>query len=221
MIALAFALLQPAAAAGPTWAQIQAASWAPVATHVHAVAGEVQVLEAVIEGQTCYRGLLSTDTPAKSMVDTITDWASAVKWSSSGLRESVVLGREGNTIFYYQYLDIPDWTMASDRFWFNRGEILTGADGSTTVTWHLVPGGGKYADVHAKLVAANPGAVEITTNVGGWHIQPKGGSNQVTYSICSNTGGSLPAFAQSAATRQSLPDNLGDMVKEARRRAGL
>ena len=71
----------------------------------------------------------------------------------------------------------------------------------------------------AEVLAANPKAIEPPVNVGGWTFTPTATGSDILYYLCTDVGGSIPRAVQSAATKGTLPDTLGDLVSEAGRRA--
>ena len=91
-----------------------------------------------------------------------------------------------------------------------------------TMRWSLLREGGPYNDHYKATKERHPSAVFIDMNVGAWRLIPNGAPNKniVTYSICSDTGGSLPAWLQATASQQTLPDTVADMVREAHKRHG-
>ena len=205
----------------PTHAQIESASWTFLSERDHDVAGVVKVYNAQIAGRECYQARVSVDLPQSAMSNVITDLDGALQWSTAGLMESKILGKKGNTLYYYQVLDVPGYTMASDRFWYNQGVVSQEGD-EWTMRWSLLEEGGDYKDHYLETKARHSGAVFIDMNVGAWRLIPDGGpdKNKVTYSICSDSGGSLPAWLQAQASKQTLPDTVGDMIREAKKRHG-
>ena len=65
---------------------------------------------------------------------------------------------------------------------------------------------------------ANPEAIEPPINVGDWHFRNAGAAVEIRYRICTEVGGAMPRVLQRMATRRALPDAVGDVVREARRR---
>lgn len=206
----------PALAAAPTHAQMQAAQWTAVTTKNHADAGTIEISRATIEGIECFRGTATVDVPAGKLLEVVTDVEGAVRWSSAGVTEAKLLARAGDTLEYYQYLDVPGWTMASDRFWFVRSTVQQGS--KYTLQWSRLAEGGPHADTYRQVKTAHPDAVEPTVNVGGWYFEPVADGTRIAYEICTLPGGSIPTAVQNAATRTTLPDTVGDAVREARRR---
>lgn len=208
----------PALAGSPTWAKIQAVDdWAAVSTREHAAAGEVSVYSATVEGIACFKGAATTEVDPERLVEVVGDVESAPRWSSAGVTEAETLAEKGDTIEYYQYLDVPAWTMASDRFWFLTGTTVR--DGGTVeFHWKRLVDGGDHAERHAAVVRDNPSAIEPPVNVGAWRFSPAEGTTKVEYFICTDTGGAIPTVVQNAATKKTLPDTVGELIGEARKR---
>lgn len=213
-------LLAAAAFAVPTHEQIESAAWKQVATRDHADAGTVTVYQANIGGMDCFRGTAVTPAPMDKLLEVATDVPSATKWSTAGLTKSEVLGKHGSTMEYWQYLDVPGWTMSSDRFWFVTGTYSSSATLSY-LRWDELASGGAYGTKYSEVKATYPDAVETVVNIGGWYFKPDAGGTLVDYDVCTDPGGSIPAAVQSAATRRTLPDTVGDLIREAKHRAGL
>lgn len=211
------ALVALTAQADPTHEQLAAAEWTQVATKNHADAGKVDIWRATVDEVACFRGTAVTDVPIAKLVTVVADVASAPRWSTVGVTEAKLLSRSGDTLEYYQYLDVPGWTMASDRFWFLRATVeSTPTEGA--LRWTRLRGGGAHAATYEQVKAAHPDAVEPTVNVGGWFFEKKADGVHISYEICTLPGGSIPAVIQNAATKGTLPDSIGDVIREARRR---
>lgn len=204
----------------PSWADIASStSWQLLTTKAHDAAGEVQVFNTTIADVQCFKGVATADLSIDGLLAVVTDVAAAKYWSSAGVRDAEKLGGTGAAIDYYQYLDVPGWTLSSDRFWFLHGTVEK--SGTTAVFhWDRLDGGGPYASRYAEVVAANPSAIEPPINVGGWTFRPTGSGTEVTYYVCTDVGGSIPRAVQNAATKGTLPDTVGDVIREARKRAG-
>jgi hypothetical protein len=214
------ALLAPLAlAAEPSYDALASASWDTLTTKSNSSAGTVTLYKASLEDFECYRGSATVQgAPREKLIEVVLDIQSAVQWSSAGITEGRVLSHAGNRYEYYQYLNVPSWTMASDRFWFLYGTVETTAT-STLFRWNRLTDGGEHKAVWDKVRAENPGAVEPPINVGSWGFTDASDGVVVDYKICSDSGGSMPTMVQNAASRKTLPDTIGDMVAEARRRA--
>ena len=209
-----------AAEAAPTHDQIEAASFVRVTTTKHAEAGPIEITKARVSGVDCYRGSVTVQgLSAEALHRTATDVEGAVRWSSAGVVEGRVLSRTSHRMTYYQVLDVPGWTMASDRYWFLHGWTETSEDG-LVFRWDRLTGEGPHVAAREAVLAERPGAVEPPINVGGWYFERAPDGVHVAYVICSDTGGSMPRMLQNAATRRALPDTIGDVVQEARRSEG-
>ena len=165
--------------------------------------------------------MATTPVSSSTLIAVATDVPSAVRWSTAGLTKSELLGKSGNNIDYWQYLDVPGWTMSADRFWFVRSSVNTDP-ADAWEKWDMLDAGGSYAAKYAEVKAAYPDAIEPTVNIGEWRFKPDGaGATAVQYLVCTNPGGSIPASIQSAAEQRTLPDTVADLIREGRKRAGL
>jgi hypothetical protein len=207
-----------AAWAAPTHEGMASASWSEVTTVVHKDAGDVVISRATVGGIECWRGSATTDVAPGKLLGVVSDIEGAKQWSSAGITEAKLLARSGDRLEYYQYLDVPGWTLSADRFWFLSSTVEQTATRATLKWSPLGEGGGPHATVWQQVKTAHPEAIEPTVNVGSWIFEDGGQGVVVTYSICTVPGGSIPAAIQSAATRRTLPDTVGDVIREARRR---
>lgn len=206
------------AVAGPTQASMDAASWAVVTTTSHADAGEITISRATVDGVECYRGSAKTDVTPSKLLAVVADIEGAKQWSSAGITEAKLLAKTGNELAYYQYLDVPGWTMSADRYWFLTSTVSDSAE-RASLRWSRLPeDGGAFADVYQKFKADHPDAVEPPVNIGSWQFTSSAGTVAIEYAICTQPGGSIPQAIQNAATRKTLPNTVGDVVREARRR---
>ncbi len=206
-----------ALADGPTHASLESADWTIVTTASSKDVGEVQVYKSVVAGVDCFRGTAVTDVAAPKLLDVVADVEGATRWSSAGVTEAKLLARQGDRLEYYQYLDVPGWTMASDRFWFLSSSIERSGP-KIAFRWQPLAGGGAHASTYQSVVEAHPGAVEPPVNVGGWYFEERDDGVHVTYQVCTKPGGSIPVAIQNAATKKTLPDTVGDVVREAKNR---
>lgn len=204
----------------PTWSAIASnTTWQLLTTKSHDAAGEVAVYNTTISDVQCFKGVATTDLAPAGLLAVVVDVAAAKYWSSAGVRDAEKLGGTGSNVDYYQYLDVPGWTLSSDRFWFLHGTVEK--SGTTDIFhWDRLDAGGAYASRFAEVVAANPSAIEPPINVGGWTFKPTAEGTEVTYFVCTDVGGSIPRAVQNAATKGTLPDTVGDVIREARKRAG-
>ncbi len=209
-----------ARADGPTWPAIKATTaWEHLSDRDHDDAGSISVHVAEIAGVKCLKGEAVTPGKADVYLAVAKDIKAAMSWSKAGLKYSEVLGTGASTIDYFQYLDVPGWTGASDRFWFLRGTTESGG-GQMTFWWdRMGERGGPHNARFEEVVAQNPSAVEPPLNVGGWSFMQDGANVRSRYYVCSDTGGVLPKALQYAAAKQTLPDTVGDLVREAIKRS--
>lgn len=205
-----------ALAASPTHAEIESAGWTKVTRAHHNDAGAIDISKVRLGEVDCYQGISAVDGVAvERLLHIVTDIVSAPAWLTSGVTEGRILARTGDHLEYYQHLDVPSWTFASDRHWFLQGDIDREGPG-LAFRWDRLPTD-RHATTRQSIEQARPGAVEPPINVGGWYFEARGDKVQVRYIICSDTGGSMPRMLQNAATRQAMPDTIGDLVREARR----
>ncbi len=209
--------LSVAQAAAPTWDQIRTSGWVHHATRKNDVVGTVEVYSKTVAGIPCYQGVTTTTYTPEQLFEVAADIEGAMQWSTAGVTDAKTLARTATLLDYYQFLDIPGWTMASDRFWFLHGTIER-SGGAITFRWDRLVDGGAYADFYQQVLERHPDAVEIPINVGAWVFTPKDGATQLQYYVCSHTGGSIPGAVQGVATTRTLPDNLADVVREAGKR---
>lgn len=209
-----------ALAGGPTWPMIKATTgWEHLADRSHDDAGTIKVHVAEISGLKCLKGESVTPGKADIYLGVAMDVKAAIDWSTAGLKYSEVLGGSGGTVEYFQYLDVPGWTGASDRFWFLRG-TKESAGGALTFWWdRMGDRGGPHNTRFEQVMAENPDAIEPPTNVGGWSFVQEGDQVRSIYYVCSDTGGVLPKAIQYAAAKKTLPDTVGDLVREAIKRS--
>lgn len=217
--ALSLTLLATPALAAPSWGDVLgASSWTEYTTKNHADAGEVRVLRTTIGGVACFKGEATTDVPPELLLQVAADIPATRQWSSAGVAEAELLSQSGDTMEYYQYLDVPGWTLSADRFWFLRGHTERAASGAITFWWERLIDGGAHRARWDRVHAEHEGAIEPPVNVGGWVFTPTGSGTSIQYFICTDTGGSIPHSVQNAATTKTLPDTLGDLVREGHRR---
>ncbi len=216
LFALALLLL-PTAGAGPAWTRIRQPGWTPHSTREHPDAGTVQVLRRTVDGVACFAGVATVALPRDRLLEVATDIPASVRWSSAGLLEAETFARSAAGFDFYQYMVLPSWTLLADRFWFVHGVVERGADASVFY-WDRLEGGGAYTARWEAVRDAHPGAVEPPVNAGGWVFTDEGGRTRVEYYLCTDVGGAIPLAVQTLATTRTLPDTVGDVVREARRR---
>ncbi len=210
-------LLSAITLAAPTWSQVSSAtSWKEFKVASTKNTGEVRLSSATIGGIPCFRGQGTVgDIPAEKLLTVATDIEGAKTWSSAGIKDAITLKRAGDTLDYYQYLSVP---VVSDRFWFLHGTIFR-QEGVVGLRWEKAwENGGPYASTWQEIKAANPKAVEPPVNVGGWIFKAVEGGVEISYLVCTDSGGAIPESLQSMATKSTLPTTVDDLVREARKR---
>lgn len=202
----------------PTHEVLEVSKWESVSTRSHDDGGDIEVSKTEVAGVACYRGVLKTQLKSEVMLEVISDVTGAREWASVDIPEAALLSRKGTRLDYYQYLDVPGWTFSSDRFWFLYADIeQKGQD--IAFRWDRLVEGGEHRATFERVKENHPSAIEPPINVGGWYFVQEGKQTRVTYAICSDVGGSVPMALQKFGTQQTLPDTMGDMIREARRRS--
>ncbi|MCA9493161.1 MAG: hypothetical protein KC621_24690 [Myxococcales bacterium] len=210
-------LLATTAFAAPTHAEMEAAAWADVGTAKHSEVGTVTIRKVTLQGIECFEGSAVTDVAPSKLLAVVADVEGAVRWSTAGVTEAKLLSNSGGVLEYYQYLDVPGWTFAADRFWFLKSTTEDTGD-HAALRWSPLTNGGGHTEAYQKVKTEHPDAIEPTANVGSWIFDKKDDGTHVKYQVCTLPGGSIPTSIQNAATKKTLPDTVGDVVREARRR---
>ena len=210
-------MMIPTAASRPTHHDLETAPWEHLADKDHRDAGEVSIDRAPIDGVDCYRAVARTEVAADVLFGVVIDPSAAKEWSSANITEAEVLRRDGERIDYYQHLSVPGWTLVADRFWFSTG---TRERTEALLAWRYenLVDGGPHAERFEAHKAAHPGAVATEMSVGGWYFAPIEGGTEVTFALCADVGGALPGAVERFATLRTLPDTVGDVIREGRRR---
>ena len=209
-----------AANAAPTHEQMDSAPWSFLADRPHSETGIVKVYQAPIEGITCFKAIsVSPDVDGPTLMDVVTDVPATTRWSSAGITRSELLAQSGNSYTYFQFLDLPGWTLSSDRIWFLTA-IADNQSSTRSWKWTRMDSKGIFAERYQKYKSANPNTIEPPVNVGAWYFRDLPEGVEVTYMICTDAGGTMPYALQNAATRKTLPDTVGDLVREAKKRLG-
>ena len=104
--------------------------------------------------------------------------------------------------------------------WASKGreQELIGTKGLNLILRRLGEQGGPH---RARFLALEEetNAIEPPVNLGGWEFVRSEGATRVRYTICTDSGGSLPRSFQNLATRTTLPDTVGDLIREGLRRS--
>lgn len=223
----ASAVVASPALAAPPAADIQAALDSDAGWEVHKLdaKGEVDVYKKTIPGLDVpgFKGIKIVDVDPDALFDAIIDIAHQAGISEDiPLKESHVLASSGTTIDFWQYLDVPGWTLANDRYWFCRGNVMRNHGGSRhhKWTWDKLPAS-QFPEAWKKAKAIDEDAVETELNHGSWEVVPQqGGGTMLIYRVVSAPGGTLPKAAQSLATGTTLPDNLLQFEAWTKQRTG-
>lgn len=208
----------PAEAGEPPWEALWSSEgWEELSVRESDV-GPVKVLHKKVDVLDCLQGVAQSDVGIPYLVKVAYDVNSAVSWSSADLTASEILKREGDAIVFHQYLDVPDWTLVADRFWYLRASAEDVDGGGKRFRWRRVDGMTAFPDKTKVLVETNR-AIEPPVNFGAWTFLPKEGGTQVIYRVCSDIGGAIPKWLQRAVATRTMPDTVADFVREAKRRA--
>ncbi len=216
---LLLALAWPGAGrADPTWAEVEAIDdWIEHSTREHADAGTVTVQRTMLDEVYCFRAEATVELSPRALMAVALDFEGAIQWSGAGVTEAALLSQDGLVYDYYQFLDVPDWTFTKDRVWFLRGTVFQ--DGKALgMRWERLEEGGDHGEVYRDFFDRHPKAIEVPVNVGAWLFTPGESGTEVQYTVCSVQGGNLPVKLGMQVTTTTLPDNVGDLVREARRR---
>lgn len=213
---LCLTLLATPALADPGAAAVQKSLDSDAGWEVHKLdaKGGVDVYKKTIPGVDipAFKGIKVMDVDGDKLFAAIIDFPNQVGLSKDiPLTHSVILKNSGSVIDFWQYLDVPGWTLANDRFWFARAHItrnIGGTAGHHKQTWQHIDAGA-WPDALAKAKSIDDDAVMTPLNYGSWEVIPQAdGRVQVIYRVVSDPGGVLPKAAQAIATGKTLPDNL-------------
>lgn len=208
------AMAQPASK--QLWAALADPSgWTEVSRSEEPGVGEVVVRHKDVAGQPCLEGTTRAKLDPDALLAASSDIPTQPKWSTWTLPYSAILERQGEAFVYAQVLDNP--YPVADRAWFLRGEAVR--QGSERVfRWDRVDPAG-YPQARAAIEAVSSGAVVTQVNLGDWTFSPQpDGDTRIRYRICTDAGGSIPRWAGEYAATKTLPTNLGDIVREVKRR---
>ncbi len=237
-LALAALFWAPAADARPAAGDREARSFPPGDTllkalhdpsgwevHLRAAREGVDVFKKDIDGVRIpgFRGEKVVAASSDSLFSLLVDLNNHVRISKRiPLVISEVISSSGNTLEFFQLVATPSWTMARDRCWFNRAEILRNVDGEAgrhRLTWKgLDPA--PFSEYLEKVLVDYPNALVIPLSVGSWEVVPIGPkSTRLIYRVLTDPGGKIPANLQELVTGRTLPDNLLQFETAAAERA--
>lgn len=196
----------------------EAAGWKLVETKALAGVGDVAVHHKVVLGEDCLAGETVAALDPDVLLTVATDVENQPKWSSWKVPEAKRLSAGATSFDYFQLLDNP--SPVSDRYWFVHARTST-EGGVRIFRWDQVDAEARYPDALADLKSRYPGAVSTRTNLGDWTFSPEAAGTRIRYRICTDAGGNIPRWVGEIAARSTLPGNIGDLVKETRRRVGV
>lgn len=193
------------------------AGWTDMGEDTKRETGTMQLKLKDVGGTQCLLAIADVDVSADVIYEVVTDVPAAKSFSSETLIASKTLGRDGATVHYYQHLDVPGWTMASDRFW-----VLAGTDfssgGKRAFRWDRFDWRAAYPELATDIDTNHASAVEPMTNFGAWVLTPTDVGTEAHYYICSDPGGSMPEWLKKTAATKTLPNTVADVMREARKR---
>lgn len=193
------------------------AGWALVETKTVPDVGPVAVRHKVVLGEDCLEGSITAPLDPDALLTAAVDVEGQPKWSSWALPAARRLTTGATSFDYYQLLDNP--SPVADRFWFVHA--TAGTEGTARIfRWDQIDAAARYPAALAELQARFPGAVSTRTNLGDWTFRPGAAGTLIRYRICTDAGGNIPRWVGEIAARSTLPANVGDFVKEVRRRTG-
>lgn len=213
------AVFSSGARAAPVDQLLAADGWKLEGTADHDLLGTVSLSLKTVSGVQCLKGEALVQASADKMLGVVQDIDGALSWSTAGLSDTGVLGQKSGAVEYFQVLDVPDWTMAADRYWVLRATTRTGADGAKTFVWDRFDWRTAYPELATRLATEHAKAVEPDPNFGAWSFLPGGSGTKVLYYLCTESG-SLPGWLQKAAATKTLPAAMADVVREAKKRGG-
>ncbi|MCO4746044.1 MAG: hypothetical protein KC912_14710 [Proteobacteria bacterium] len=212
------ALLLASASAADFDTLFAESGWSDLGEDTKKETGTMQLKLKEVGGTQCLLAIADVDVSADVIYEVITDVPAAKEFSSETLIASKVLGSDGPAVHYYQHLDVPGWTMASDRFWVLSGTDFSSGD-TKAFKWDRFDWRTAYPALATDIDTNHSGAVEPVTNYGAWVFSPSATGTQAKYYICSDPGGSLPEWLKKTAATKTLPNTVADVMREARKRS--
>jgi len=194
-----------------------AAGWEAVETRQVEGVGPVAVRHKVVLGEDCLEASATAPLDADKLLAAATDVENQPKWSTWALPAAKKLSAGATAFDYYQLLDNP--APVADRYWFVHARVSTeGAD--RYFRWDQVDAATAWPAELAALQARFPSAVSTRTNLGDWTFTPGSAGTRVRYRICTDAGGNIPRWMGEIAAKSTLPTNVGDLVREVKKRGG-
>jgi len=125
--------------------------------------------------------------------------------------ESRVISRKGDTLIGYQRLSVP---LVNDRDCTMRIRCQTwrAADGGTCFC-------NRWEAANELGPAEKSGVARIRINEGSWLLEPLDGGlhTRATYTVCSDSGGKLPAPLVNIANRTAIPKLFDSIRQQAKK----
>ena len=191
--------------------------WEVISNKDAEVIGPVLVRHKVIQDRDCLEGSGAAPYSADLLLKLAADIVNQPSWSTWAVKASVKLTSGTSSFDYYQLLDNP--FPIHDRYWFVHATVQHDGE-ERRFLWEAVDPKTRYPDALAALLRDYPDAVETAVNVGDWTFTPQGTTTRIRYRICTDVGGNIPDWAGEYAARTTLPTNLSDLVKQARKVSG-
>ncbi len=177
---------------------------------------EIVVRHKEVLGTNCLEGAGIAAVSVNTLLKLATDIPNQPGWSSWDVPVSERLGGTDSRFDYFQVLDNP--SPVADRYWVLRAERAL-VDGVGTFRWHHIDPAGTPG-LTERVASTWPDAVMTRINVGDWTFAAVTGGTSIRYRICTDAGGAIPRWVGEFAARTTLPTNLGDIVREAKKRGG-
>jgi len=196
-------------AAEPDYTALERVAWKDVSVRATEV-GDVSLRASYVGDVGCVEGAVLVDVSPERLLAVNDDMVSAPAWSSADLSHSRELARDDQGFVLFQRLDVPAWTLSSDRYWVIRGSV----DGANSrYRWYRLSG-----TQHPTIADDAKGAVEPPVNYGEWSYRREENGTNLRYRACADFGGPVPTAVQRWVTVQQVPALIEDLVKEAGRR---
>ncbi len=202
-------LLALAMASAPDFDALDHTTWKDVGSRSTDV-GEVTLRASYVDEVGCVQGDVTVDVTPDKLLAVTDDMVSAPSWSSADISHSRELSRDAISFVLFQRLEVPAWTLSSDRYWVLRG---TADSAKQRYRWYRLSG-----EAHTDIAEAADGAIEPPVNYGEWRFLDSMDGTNLRYRACADFGGPVPTAVQRWVTTQQVPALIEDLVQEAGRR---
>jgi len=209
MISLFLTIVVVAVAAEPDFGALDQATWKEVGSRRTDV-GKVMLQASYVDEVGCVQGDVTVDVTPEKLLAVTDDMVSAPSWSSADISHSRELSRDASSFVLFQRLEVPAWTLSSDRYWVLRG---TADSAKQRYRWYRLSG-----ESHTAVSEAADGAIEPPVNYGEWRFLDHEDGTSLRYRACADFGGPVPTAVQRWVTTQQVPALIEDLVQEAGRR---